>query len=258
MGASAYEIVLLALSGLVVGSFLNVIAYRVPIGESIVTPRSRCPSCGTQIAGYDNIPVVSWVVLRAHCRHCKAKISVRYPLVELATCVLFVGCGLQLGTDPELWPALALMATLVAVTATDLEHRIVPNKVLLVSAPLALVLWAVADPSRLPENLLAAAAAGGLFLLINLIHPKGMGMGDVKLAGVIGLYLGSAVGAALAVGVVAGTVVGLAAARLAGAKGKEARRYAIPFAPFMALGGVVGQFWGTEIVDWYLRVAGFG
>lgn len=251
----------MAIAGLAVGSFLNVVAHRLPRGESLLRPRSRCPSCGVQIAVYDNVPVISWIVLRGRCRHCGTRISVRYPLVEAATAALFLACLFQQGTDAELLPALALMATLVAVTATDLEHRIVPNKVMVVSALAAVVLWAIADPSQLLDNLLAAAIAGGSLLLVSelfrlLLGRDALGMGDVKLAAVMGLYLGSAVAPALFVGFAAGAVAGIAAARIAGARGPDARRYAIPFAPFMALGGVVGQFWGPQLVDWYLRVSG--
>jgi leader peptidase (prepilin peptidase)/N-methyltransferase len=256
VSASAAEIVMLAVGGLVIGSFINVVAYRLPRGESIVKPRSRCPSCGRQIAAYDNVPLVSWLLLRGRCRHCKASISVRYPLIEAATAALFVGVGIQHGTNPELWPGLAFMAMLVAVTAVDLEHRIVPNKVLAPAAVLALILWALADTDRLPENLLAAAAAGGAFLLVNLVYPRGMGMGDVKLAAVMGLYLGASVGAALAIAVVAGAIGGLAAARLAGVDSSGARKFEIPFAPFMALGGVIAQFAGEDLVHAYLRASG--
>src|SRR2546426_3495515 len=144
--------------GAAIGSFVNVLAYRLPRRESIVKPRSRCPHCGTQIAGYDNIPVVSWLLLRGHCRRCSAAIPVRYPLVEALTSLLFVGVGLKIGLEDTLLPALALTITLVAAGETDLEHRIIPNRLIATSAIAAVALWAIVDPGRLPENLISGAA----------------------------------------------------------------------------------------------------
>jgi leader peptidase (prepilin peptidase) / N-methyltransferase len=239
--------------GAAIGSFVNVLAYRLPRHESIVKPRSRCPGCDHQIAAYDNIPVLSWLLLRGRCRHCKTSISVRYPLVEALTALLFVGVGLRIGLEDALLPALAFTITMVAAAETDLEHRIIPNRLMATSAVAAVVLWAIADPSRLPENLIAGAAAGGLLLLIVLAYPAGMGMGDVKLAGVMGLYLGASVGPALFIGFAAGAVVGIAIVLVRGA---GARKQAVPFGPFLALGGMVALLYGPEIIDWYGRISG--
>jgi leader peptidase (prepilin peptidase)/N-methyltransferase len=241
--------------GAAIGSFVNVLAYRLPRRESLVKPRSRCPHCGTQIAGYDNIPVVSWILLRGRCRHCRAPIPIRYPVVEALTALLFVAVGLKVGIEPELLPALALTITLVAAAETDLEHRIIPNRLMAAAGVAGVALWAIADPSRLPENLLAGAAAGGFLLAAAVAYPAGMGMGDVKLAGVMGLYLGGSVAPALFAGFASGAVVGLA---IALARGSSARKQGVPFGPFLAFGGVLGLLYGPEIIDWYSRISGIG
>jgi leader peptidase (prepilin peptidase)/N-methyltransferase len=236
--------------GLVVGSFLNVVIHRLPRGESLVTPRSRCPGCETQIAARDNIPVLSWLLLRGRCRHCGTRISARYSLVEALTAVLFVAVVLVEGADRDVWLGLAFVTLLVPVTAIDLDERIIPNRLLAPAAVVALALLVALRSGDLVEHLIAAAAAGGFLLVAVLAHPRGMGMGDVKLAGVMGLYLGRAVGPAMLVALVSGTVVGLAIIVRKGAK--EGRKTAVPFGPVLALGGLVGLFAGSEIVDWYL------
>jgi leader peptidase (prepilin peptidase)/N-methyltransferase len=246
-------IAFLGACGAAIGSFLNVLAYRLPRRESIVKPRSRCPHCETQIAAYDNIPVVSWLVLRGRCRHCNAAISIRYPTVEALTAALFVGVGLEIGLEATLVPALALTITLVAAAETDLEHRIIPNRLVATSAVVAIVLWAIVDPGRLPGNLIAGAAAGGFLLAAAVVYPAGMGMGDVKLAGVMGLYLGASVAPALFVGFAAGAVLGIA---IVLARGTSARKQGVPFGPFLAVGGIVGLMYGAAIIDWYGRISG--
>ena len=241
--------------GAAIGSFVNVLAYRLPRRESIVKPRSRCPYCETQIAGYDNIPIISWFLLRGRCRHCHARIPVRYPLVEALTALLFVGVGLKIGLEATLIPALAFTITLVAAAETDLEHRIIPNRLMATSAIAAVVLWAIVDPGRLPENLIAGAAAGGFLLAAALAYPAGMGMGDVKLAGVMGLFIGASVAPALFVGFAAGALVGIA---IVLARGASARKQGVPFGPFLAFGGIVGLLYGPAIIDWYGGFSGLG
>ena len=253
MEATAAELVLLGMCGAAFGSFVNVLAYRLPRRESIVKPRSRCPGCGTMIRAHDNIPIVSWIMLRGRCRDCGMKISVRYPLVEAVTAALFVLLGVKFGREAALWPALALAVTLVAAAATDLEQRVIPNRLMAAGAGLALVLWTLADPGRLPENLIAGAAAGGFLLLAALVYPAGMGMGDVKLAAVMGLFLGRAVGPALFIGFAAGAIVGMA---IVAARGPAARKQGVPFAPFLALGGIAGLLFGSGLIDWYVDVSG--
>lgn len=238
------------IGGAVTGSFLSVVAHRVPRGESIVGPRSRCASCGAQIAAYDNIPIVSWLLLRGRCRHCGERISARYPLIEIATGLLFALTVMVLHSEPaQLVLGLVFVATLAAITLTDLELRIIPNKVLIVSAVAGVALAAGLDPSSLPERAIGAAAAGGLLFAVALAYPRGMGMGDVKLAAVMGLYLGRSVAPALLIAFAAGSLFGLA---LIARHGAAARKQAVPFGPFLALGGVVGLLAGDQIVDWYL------
>jgi len=249
MAAGASQVVLIAFVGAAVGSFLNVLAYRLPRGESIVAPRSRCPACGVQIAAQDNVPVVSWIVLGGRCRSCRGRISPQYPLVEALTAALFAAVAVQTDLSAELWPGLALMSLFVAVSAIDIEHRIVPNRLLMPATVAALALWGIADPARLPENVIAAAAAGGFLGLAAIAYPAGMGMGDVKLVAVMGLFLGRSVGPALLVALAAGAAVGIG---ILAARGAAARRQGVPFAPFLALGGIVGQLFGESMVDWYL------
>lgn len=232
------------------GSFTTVVAHRVPRGESIVGPRSQCPGCGAQIAAYDNIPLVSWFFLRGRARCCGASIAPRYPLTELCLGALYAATVLVLWDDPvEVALGLVFVTTLIAVTLTDLEQRIIPNKILLVAAIFALAIAAVGAPDTLPERLGAAAAAGGLLFLTALAYPRGMGLGDVKLAAMMGLFLGRNVAAAIFVALLAGALVG---AMMMARQGVAARKSAIPFGPFLALGGVVGLLAGDQLVDWYL------
>lgn len=236
--------------GLVLGSFVTVVGYRVPRGESIVGPRSRCTSCGTQIAAYDNIPVFSWLLLRGRSRCCGERISARYPLTELALGVLYAATVAVLWDEPvEVALGLIFVTALVAITLTDLERRVIPNRVLLVAAIAGAIIAAVGDPSSLPERAIAAAAAGGGLFLVALAYPRGMGLGDVKLAAVMGLFLGRNVAPAILVALFAGSVVGLV---MIARHGAEARKRAIPFGPFLALGGIVGLLAGDQLVDWYL------
>jgi leader peptidase (prepilin peptidase)/N-methyltransferase len=244
-------VALAALAGLVIGSFLNVVAHRLPRRESLVAPGSRCPSCGAPVKPYDNVPVVSWLLLRGRCRSCGAPISPRYPLVEAATAVLFASVVLVKGADRHAWLGLVFVALLVPVALIDLEHRIIPNRLLAPAAVAALAIQAAVDVDKLPEHLIAAAAAGGFFLLAALAYPRGMGMGDVKLAAVMGLFLGRAVAPALLAALIAGTLVGAVVIARKGAA--EGRKTAVPFGPFLALGGVVGLLAGGPIIDWYLR-----
>lgn len=239
----------MAVLGLIAGSFASVLAHRIPLGESIVAPRSRCPHCHTQILARDNIPVVSWVLLRGRCRECGARIPVTYPLLELGLAATFVGALLAFEDEPaEIALACVFATTLFAITLTDLEHRIIPNKILLASAAIGIAIAFPTDPGAIPERAIAAAAAFGFLFLVVLVYPRGMGMGDVKLAAVMGLYLGRAVAPALLIGFAVGAFYGLA---LIARHGSEARKRAVPFGPFLALGGLIALFAGDDIVDWY-------
>jgi leader peptidase (prepilin peptidase)/N-methyltransferase len=244
-------VALAAISGLVIGSFLNVVIYRLPRSESLISPPSHCPSCGAQVKPYDNVPVLSWLVLRGRCRACRAPISVRYPLVEAGTAALFVAVVLVKGADRDAWLGLVFVTLLIPVALIDLDHRIIPNRLLAPAAVAGIAIQAAVDPGKLPEHLIAAGAAGGFFLLAALAYPRGMGMGDVKLAAVMGLFLGRSVAPALLVAMLAGTLVGMAVIARKGAR--EGRKTAVPFGPFLALGGVVGVLAGGPLVDWYLN-----
>src|SRR5919199_3835360 len=194
--------------GLVIGSFLNVVAYRLPRGLSIVRPRSRCTTCGEEVRSYDRVPLVSWLALRGRCRHCGDSISARYPALELVTGLVFAAVVLVRGADRGLLLDLPFAAMLIAVASIDLEHRIVPNRILAPLAVWAVAAGAVVDLHAMPERLIAGGAAFTALLLTALAYPAGMGMGDVKLAGVMGLYLGVSVAPALLVACLVGLLAG--------------------------------------------------
>ena len=236
--------------GLILGSFVTVVGYRVPRKESVVGGRSRCTTCGAQIAAYDNIPVFSWLWLRGRSRCCGERISVRYPLTELTLGALYAATtAVYWGEPPEIALGLVFVTTMVAVTLTDLQQRIIPNRVLLVAALTGIAIAAIGVPDSLPERAIAAAAAGGGLFLVALVYPRGMGLGDVKLVAVMGLFLGRNVAPAILVALLAGSAVGLA---MIAREGAAARKRAIPFGPFLALGGVVGLLVGDQLVDLYL------
>jgi leader peptidase (prepilin peptidase) / N-methyltransferase len=237
--------------GLIAGSFATAAAHRVPRGMPLVAARSQCPACGARIAAYDNVPVVSWLALRGRARCCGAAISPRYPLTELAVGVLFAVTALAHPHDSaaEVAIDLVFVTMLATITLTDLERRIIPNRALLAGAAICLAIAAPTDPGGLAERAMAAAAAGGLLFLVAFAYPKGMGLGDVKLAATMGLFLGRAVAPAILFALLAGSVAGLA---LIARHGAEARRMAIPFGPFLALGGIVGMLAGDQLLDLYL------
>lgn len=244
-------VVIAALAGLTVGSFLNVVIYRLPRHESLVTPGSHCPGCGVSIKPYDNVPVLGWLALRGHCRSCKAWISPRYPIVEATTAALAVSVVLVRHSTHDVALGLALVAVLVPVALIDYDHRIIPNKLTLPAAIVAIGIGLATRPAGVPEQLISGAAAGGFLLVFALAYPRGMGMGDVKLAAVLGLFLGRSVAVAILSGVLIGAIVGgVVIARVGVSAG---RKTAVPFGPFLALGGVIALLVGPEIVHWYLH-----
>lgn len=247
---SPAPVMFLALFGAMIGSFLTVVAYRVPRAESVVGGRSHCPGCGARIAAYDNVPVFSWLALRGKSRCCHQSISVRYPLTETVVAMLFAAVAVRFWGDPgELAMGLVFVSVLVAITLTDLERRIIPNKVLSVGSVIGVAIVAVTDPASLPERAAAAAGAGGLLFLTALAYPGGMGLGDVKLAAVMGLFLGVEVIPAMLIALLAGSLFGIA---IIVRRGAAARKQAIPFGPFLALGGVIGLIAGHALINGYL------
>jgi leader peptidase (prepilin peptidase) / N-methyltransferase len=235
--------------GLALGSFLNVVAARLPERRSVVRPPSACPTCSAVIAWYDNVPVVSYLVLRGRCRSCRTRITLLYPAVELGTAGLLAGCVMAFGPSLRAAAAAVFCAALVVVTATDLMHRIVPNKVVGPAAVVVLALMTFAEPS--PEWAIAAAGASAFLLVAALAYPGGMGMGDVKLALLMGAALGRAVPVALMLGMIAALVP---SAVLFARHGSKARKMAIPFAPFLALGSVAALFAGDVLIHGYLTL----
>jgi leader peptidase (prepilin peptidase)/N-methyltransferase len=244
------ELALVSLApALALGSFLNVVAARVPRRTSIVKPASACMSCRTPIALRDNVPVLSWVLLRGRCRSCGVRISPLYPAVELATALLVAGCVFAFGLSAQTAVYAFFCAVLVAVSAIDLTHRIIPNRIVIPAFAVVLVAQTLLEPS--PQWALAALGASGFLFLAVLAYPAGMGMGDVKLALLMGAALGKTVPVALMVGMFAALVP---AVFLLVRHGSRARKMGIPFGPFLALGSVVALFWGDAILDAYFAL----
>ena len=235
--------------GLLVGSFLNVVIARVPEGRSVWAPRSACPRCGALIAWYDNIPLVSFLVLRGRCRGCRADIPWRYPIVEAATGGAFALAYVLLGPTPQFLVAAVLLGALIAITAIDLRHQIIPDVISLPGIAVGFVansLLPAASVARVPDRI---AVGGGLFLVIILVSGGGMGGGDMKLGAMLGAFLGWKLGLlALLLGVLAGGGVAVALLLL----GRKGRKEAIPFGPYLALGGAVALLWGDQVLAWYL------
>jgi leader peptidase (prepilin peptidase)/N-methyltransferase len=256
---------LAGLLGLVAGSFANVVIHRVPRRESVVRPGSRCPACGSPVAWRDNLPVLGWLVLRGRCRSCRAPVPIRYPLVELAMGLLWSVVALRLAGAGLAWaiPAyLAVAFICVVLAAIDAATRLLPNRITYPAFPIVLGLLALAsvglgDLGRLGRGLLAAGAVGAFFLLLALLSPRGMGLGDVKLAPTLGLALGWLSWGAVAVGIFAGFLLGglagLAAILLLGLT----RKSLLPFGPWLVAGTLLGVLAGADVAAWYAsRLAG--
>ncbi len=237
------------LPALAVGSFLNVVAARVPLKRSIVSPASACMSCGAELAWRDNVPVLSWLVLRGRCRGCGTTIGWIYPAVELLTALLVAACFAVYGWSGDAFVASFFCVVLVTVSATDLAHRIVPNVIVLPAAGLVLVAQTILHPSA--EWAIGAFGASFFLFLAALAYPKGMGMGDVKLALLLGAMLGRTVPVGLMLGMIAALVPSVI---LLARHGSAARKMAIPFAPFLALGALVALFFGDRLLDAYLSL----
>ena len=232
--------------GLAIGSFLNVVAARLPLKRSVVRPRSACMQCAQELRWYDNVPLVSYAMLRGRCRHCGVRIALVYPAVELATALLVAGCVLAFGLTGRAAVSAFFCCVLVAVSAIDAEHRIIPNRIVVPAA--AIVLVANSALTLSPQWVIGAFAAAGFLLAAALAYPAGMGMGDVKLALLMGAALGKTVSVALMVGMFAAMIPGV---YLLARHGKAARKMGVPFGPFLTLGSVVALFWGHDILHAY-------
>ncbi len=235
--------------GAVIGSFINVIADRLPSRRSLIRPASHCESCSAPIRPYDNVPVLSWLLLRGRCRRCDAAIPARYPIVEGLTAALCVAVVLLKSPAVQVALGLALVLLLMPLALIDLKHRILPNSITLPGCILAIAIGLALDPAGEPTRLIAGLAAGGALLIAALAYPGGMGMGDVKLALMLGLFLGAAVIPAIAIALLLGTVVGVAImARRGVAAG---RKTAVPFGPFLAAGAAIAIFAGQPLIHLY-------
>jgi leader peptidase (prepilin peptidase)/N-methyltransferase len=236
---------------LAVGSFLNVVASRLPLRLPLSRPRSACTTCSTAIAAWDNVPLLSYALLRGRCRSCRTRIPLRYPLVEAGTAILVVACVLRFGLTAYGLTGAFACSVLVVLAAIDAEHRIVPNRIVLPAAAVVLGAQLVREPSV--EWPLAALGAAGFLLAAALVYPSGMGMGDVKLCLLLGALLGLEVTVAMMVALLAALLPSVV---LLARRGSAARKVAIPFAPFLGLGAVVALFLGGEILDWYTGLTG--
>jgi len=246
-----------AVLGLAIGSFLNVVIWRVPRGESVASPPSHCPSCDEPISPRDNVPVVSWVLLRGRCRHCESRISPRYPLVELATCAVFVALTLRIGLDAALPAFLYLGAVGIALALIDIDVKRLPNVIVLPSYVVALVLLggaAVASGEFEPllRGAIGMAALFGFYFLLAFVYPAGMGFGDVKLAGILGLYLAWLGWAELVTGGFLGFFFGGVVGAILMSVGSAGRKSKIPFGPYMLAGAFVAILCGGALADLYL------
>ena len=243
--------------GLVIGSFLNVVIWRVPRQESLVKPPSHCPACDVKIANRDNIPVVSWLLLRGRCRNCGNPISARYPFIELLTSVLFAAVGARFAHSAWALPAyLVLTASLIALSAIDLEHYLLPNRILYPTDAAVIVLLAVASAGESDWGAFVRAAIAGavafvIFFVIHIVSPRGMGFGDVRLSFLLGFSLGWLGWGEVAGGLFAGFLYGAVIGVVLILTKARSRKQQIPFGPFLAAGAMTFVLFGEPIIDWY-------
>jgi leader peptidase (prepilin peptidase) / N-methyltransferase len=241
--------VVVGLFGLALGSFLNVVIARVPAGGSLVHPGSACPGCSAPLVWYDNIPVLSFVALRGRCRSCAMHISWRYPIVEAITAAVLVLAYVVFGPSAELLVACVLLPALIAMTAIDLQHQMIPDAITLPGIPIGLLINLATGRIPWLDSVIGILVGGGLFLVIILASRGGMGGGDLKLGAMLGAFLGwKALLFALFVAIVLGGAIGVVLL----ATGRRGRKDPIPFGPFLAAGGAMALFWGARAFDWWM------
>lgn len=254
-----FEYIALAVFGLLAGSFLNVCIWRMPRGQSIISPSSRCPSCGTPIRAWENVPVLSYVLLRGRCRYCKARISARYPFVEALNGLLYVLVLYRFGVGLHLPFYLAFVSSLIVITFIDLDFQIIPDRITLVWIPVGLLAGSLLLPDPFMRagalgwqaSLSGAASGFGLFYAVALLSRGGMGGGDIKMMSMVGALMGwKAVLLTTFMGSLLGSVLGIFLMAFRG-KGRKTK---IPFGPFLAVGALLTLFLGQEIMEWYLGV----
>jgi len=242
--------------GLCIGSFLNVCIYRLPVSKSIVHPRSMCPSCGSPIRFFDNMPIISYVFLQGKCRQCKTKIPLRYPIIELLGGLFALGSYLKFGLTLDAVIYFAFIASLLIVTFIDLDHRIIPDSITLPGIPICLAASLVLSDTTFVDSILGIIAGGGSLFLVawtyNLITKKeGMGGGDIKLLAMIGAIIGwKGVLFTIFVSSLVGTLTGLAVM----AQTRKGMKLAVPFGPFLSIGSIAYIFFGPQLVMWYVNL----
>ncbi|OFW57184.1 MAG: hypothetical protein A2133_08765 [Actinobacteria bacterium RBG_16_64_13] len=247
-GSLAYVLYVLSLLlGLVIGSFVNVVIYRLPRRESLVRPGSHCPNCDAPVRWFDNIPVASWLILRGKCRACRDRISVRYLLVESITAAAFVLAMWRFGFAWQLLVAWAFITAMVAIAFIDYDHMLIPNKIVLPGALLGLVASIAINPQRWWVYLAGSAGAAAFMFMLVMIWPGGMGPGDIKMA----LFMGAVLGAYVIVALFAAFLLGSVAGLYLMVVQKRSRKTRVPFGPYLALGAVLAVFVGESILRWY-------
>ena len=241
--------IIIIFAGLIIGSFLNAAIYRIPLNKSVSKPPSSCTKCGHKIRFYDNIPIVSYLLLKGRCRDCRARISPRYPIVEALTSLLFAFSYYFSGLSFELLLSVIFISALIIVSFTDIDHGIIPNVIVLPFAAVGIIINIILFPQKWWVILAFAFGAFLFMLILSLVYPKGMGMGDVKLSLMAGSFLIEKIVPGLFIGFLIGSIYGIIMIIIK----KKKFRQTIPFGPFISLGCVIALFFGDNIINWYLR-----
>jgi len=241
--------IIIFILGLVIGSFLNVVIYRLPLKKSIIFPSSHCPNCETELKYYDLIPVLSYILTKGRCRYCGEEISLQYPIVELLTGFLFLLTFLKYGLTSEFIILILLISSLIAVSFIDIKYQIIPNEITFLFIPLGLILSLIFNHITFVNSLLGLIIPAGLLLLIAFIYKKGMGIGDVKLIGMIGVFIGWKYALiSIFIGALFGSIYGI----FMMVTNRMTRKTRIPFGPFISLGAVIMILYGNILIDWYI------